>query len=196
EKGEVTNNLEIWWDAIEDKIEFIRGRNVGCYLKVDPSEEQYYEEFGRADAGYVMRSSYDIRNFDGSAIECKVRSRDIIPVKYHNVRFTEFRVEIEPTVERNLFIRYLLDGRLSDLSAGELANFNQDLSGEARFLGFIRIKNQSQFSDAINPKISYSKGESIAFELYDLTADTEARVLGIGYDYIKKPAKKNKLVGA
>lgn len=192
EKGENVNKLEIWWDAFENKIDFVKGRNVSCYLVIDPTEEEVFYQFGRSDVNYTMWADRG-RNFDGAAIKWRLTTRDIVEKKGFNLRYTKFYPVIEPTAVRNVFFRYLLDGRLSDLSGN--ANFLQNISGEAKELGFIRIRNQSQFTDGIRPKINYSRGESIAFDMFGEEVDLVFSMLGIGFDYIIKNRKKGKLGG-
>lgn len=192
EKGLTYNNLEIWWDALEDKIDFVRGRNVSCYMQTDPTVENAYMQLGRSDTEKLMWADQG-RNFDGVGIETKLTTRDIVMIKGHNVRFRGFYPSIEPTAQRTMFFRYLLDGRLSDLDGD--ANWLQDLSGEAKLLGVIRIANQAQFLDRLRPQINYAKGESIRFELFDSSLNLEFTMLGMGVSYTDKGIKKGKKVG-
>ena len=192
ENGYTYNNLEVWWDALEDKIDFVRGRNVGSYLKIDPTRESIYYQYGRSDFGYVMWANRGY-NFDGVAIRKRLISNDIVISKGDNVRFTEFFPVIEPTGVRNLLLRYVLDGRISDLD--DTAKWTQDLSGEAKFLGLIRINNQNQMTERVKPKINYSRGESISFEIFDNSLDLEFSLLGIGISYTVKKSKKGKKIG-
>ena len=181
EKGETENKIEIWYDALEDKCEFVRGRNVAYYLEIDSSREVGYQQFGRSDSNYIMWAERGL-NFDGSAIQVRLLSRDITPKKFEEVRFTDFYLDLEPTGERDMFFRYLLDGRLSDLD--EKANDYFSLEGEAKFLGLIRIANQKQKWLRIQPKIKYSRGTSIALEITDATIDLDFSLLSMGINFI------------
>ncbi len=193
ETGEIDNKIEVWYDTIEGKIDFVRSRNVGCYMSADPTIEETYLQIGSSNRGYILQVGRG-KLFDGNAITTRLATRDITVKKGHNVRFTAFYPEFEPVGDRNIIFNYLLDGRLSDLSGN--ANFTQNLSGEVKKLGQISIKNQSQFIDRIRPKINYAKGASIAFYIQDLTGNLEPNFIGMGIDYIDKGQKKSKRVGA
>jgi len=194
EKGQTEPNMEIWWDSLENKIDIVRGRNISCYLDIDPAEENDYLQSGRSDIGMIMNCDRGY-NFDGTAITVKLRTRDIPIAKGVNVRLLAFYPEITPTGNRNIVINYLLDGRLSN-SSGADAFWTQNLRGEVNTLGTISIGNQNQFTDRVRPKINYARGESIAFRIEDTTVDLRADFRGIGIDFIKKHERKGKLVGA
>ena len=193
EKGETEPKMEIWWDSLESKIDVVRGRNVSCYLEIDPAEENDYLQTGRSDTGSIMNTDRGY-NFDGSAIISKLRTRDITPKKGEMVRFTAFYPEISPTGNRDIGIAYLLDGRSSNPS-GANANWAQNLRGETITLGSISVGNQAQFTDRVQPKINYAKGESIAFYIEDSTLDLRADLSGIRMDFVSKGKSKGKAVG-
>ena len=192
EVGEVNNTLEVWWDALENKCEFVRGRNVASYLYVDPTVETPYQQFGRSDINMVMWSDRGY-NFDGHAIASKLWTKDITVKKGKNVRFLAFYPELESQGARTISIKYFLDGRLGDTTGN--AAWSQSLEGEYRSLGFIRIKNQSQFTDVIRPKINYAKGQSIAFYINYQEVDGRCDFKGMGIDYALKEGKSVKTVG-
>ena len=194
EKGEIEPKVEVWWDAFEDKMEIVRGRNVSCYLDIDAAEEEDYLQTGRSDIGSFMHTERGY-NFDGAAIITKLRTRDIVVKKGHNVRFLAFYPEIQPTGNRNIVIRYLLDSRLSN-PIGADAHFEQNLQGEVKVLGFISIGNQSAFTGRVRPKIDYARGESITFEIEDSTLNARKYLQGIGIDFLQKEKSKGALVGA
>ena len=191
--GATYNNFEVWYDAIEDKIDFVVGRNVSCYMTADTTAEINYSLIGRSDKNTICYANRGI-NFSGNPIELKLTSKDIILNKGDRARVDDIFVLFEPSGERSVFIRYLLDGRLSDIS--NTAQFYQDLSGDAATLGFIRINNQSQAMERIKPRIDYSCGISMALELYDNNIDTECSILGIGFNITNKGKIKSKKVGA
>ena len=194
ETGEAEPNIEIWWDAFEDKIEVVRGRHVSCYMKTDPTVEQEYVQFGQSNANTIMQDNRG-SDFNGAAIRTRLRSRDIVVKKGHNVRFLAFYPQFMPTGNRNIEIRYLLDGRSSNPS-GANAIFTQNLRGEVITLGSIGIPNQSQAMGRIRPKINYARGESIAFEIIEETLGLNADLIGIGIDFIAKFKSKGVTIGA
>ncbi len=193
ERGETENNLEFWWDALGGSARWVRDRDVSFYMSSNPTVEEPFLWIGSSSSNFVLRHAPGERTFNGSKIPIYLLTKDVTISKGRNVRITEIFPEIRCTGENDLFIRYLLDGRLSDL-VGK-ADFNQDLSGEVMLLGLIRVRNQSGVMDRVLPKIKYSKGVSIAFEIR-MSVDFEVELLGIGVNYIDKGDIKGKKVGA
>lgn len=193
EKAQTTNNLEVWWDAFENKIDFVRGRNVSMYMQTDPNIEQKFMLLGRSDTPKVMRADEGY-NWDTTPIPVRLRTRDVTPEPNRNVRFTGFYPKISPTGTRTISFQYMLDGRESNLS--QTVKFTQRLEGELKILGQINIRNQNVFQDRIRPLINYAKGKSIAFVLIDTTADLTMELRSIGVEYIDKFGKKSKKIGA
>ncbi len=341
-KGDTYNTLEYWYDALEDKIDMVEGRNISCYVHTDPTVENRVTWVGKSDKMELQREGG--RNFDEKAPAILLRTTELPIGKIgENARISNIYPKYECTGERNMFFRYLLDSRLSDgertteiinlgydedgastdsitwtngtigtfftmvdtayintlfarcyiqfsglanaiiysynaglpgtvlaksnvktvsgtmsweqfifpsslklekgtkyglaiqLDTGpnmfcsydlataeswttnntgtniaetdrqfsiyvpytresvtEVANFTQDLSGEAKALGFVRIANQKQTTDRIKPRIKYARGETITFEVVDHTKDMELKLLGIGYDIIQKGRIKGK----
>ena len=192
ENGQAFNNMEVWYDTLSDdhNIDFIRGRNVSCYLRVDRTKEEGYQQFGRSDVNKIMWAGRG-RRFDSVSIRTRLFTRDITPQEGLNVRFKYFYPEFEPTGDRNINISYILDGRL-----GTENYWTQNLYGESFLIGLMPISNQNQFTDRALPKIDYARGQSIAFYISDETQDMDTSFLGIGIEFIGKKMKKGKAVGA
>jgi len=188
------NNLEIWWDAFENKIDIVRSRNVSYYMSTDSTIENEYMEMGKSDSNTIVRDNRGA-NFNGVAIPSRVRSRDLVLKKGWNVRFDAFYLEFMPTGIRNINILYILDGRSSN-PTGSGADWTELLRGETKTLGMIEIKNQAQASGRVKPKIKYSRGESIAFEIIEETLDLKADLVGIGVDFTVKQKSKGTKIGA
>ncbi len=194
ENGDVEPKTEIWWDAFENKIDIVKGRNVSCYMKTDPTRETSYLQTGRSDVNRIMDTERTYA-FDSVAIVTRLRTRNFTVRKGENVRFTNFYPEFEPIGDHNITFTYLLNSRLSQPGANRNIA-TQNLKGEVIGLSFIEIKNQNSFTGRFQPKINYARGESIAFEMEDSTLDLEIRLLGIGIDFIRKTKVKGKKVGA
>lgn len=211
-RGEAQNKLEFWWDAFENKIDFIVGRNVSAYSISDPNVEDSFMMLCRSDINYMMWADREV-DFDGVAIVTKLRTRDITIKKGRNVRFTAFYPEIIPTqglAESELVIfKYLLDGQLVDPSsaAGTSVDptWGQDLIGVRYELGAIKISNQAQAMYRVRPKINWARGQSIAFDMEEkilygaITGEDRGirfTLIGIGIDFILKEKVKGRLVGA
>lgn len=118
ETGASRNNYEIVYDAVEDKIDFIRNRNVSCYCQYNGAFEEDELLLGASEGDTDKRT---IRwanrgyNFDGVGIRHRLRTRDIYFSKGQRARISAFYPELEPRGNSDIAIRYLLDGRLSDL---------------------------------------------------------------------------------
>ena len=194
ENGQVEPNVEVWWDAFENKIDIIRGRHVACYMKTDPTVEDEYIQMGLSSANTIVQDDRG-SDFNGSAISTRLRTRDLVVKKGFNVRFLAFYPQFQPTGDRNITIRYLLDGRLSNPD-GAYANWDENLQGEVHTLGTINITNQAQFTGRVRPKINYARGESIAFEIIEETLGLKADFVGMGIDFITKTKSKGATVGA
>jgi hypothetical protein len=192
ETGKTECNLEFWYDTLEDKIEFIRDRNVSCYLQSDPTIELPFKLIGKSDINHISTADYGY-NFDGQPIVYQFKTKSYSPRPGDNVRFDEFVPKITAKGIKQILFRYLLDTRISDLD--DIAKFWEQLDGEVKFLGLIRIVNQQVFTDNIKPKIKYSKGESISFEIYGRETDLVFGMQGIGVSYTKKGSKMGKKVG-
>ena len=194
ENAETEPNLEIWWDALEEKINVVRGRHVSCYMKIDPTVEVEFIQMGQSNANKIVQEGIT-NDFDGTAISTRLRTRDITPKKGFNIRFLAFYPEFEPSGNRDIIFRYILDGRLSN-PTGANAEWSQNLRGEVKTLGMISITNQNQFTGRVRPKINYARGESIAFEVIDSTVGLDCNFLGIGIDYVAKHKSKGATIGA
>jgi len=192
--AETEPNIEVWWDAFENKIDIVVGRNVSCYLKYDPTIETEIMQMGRSDQNTIVEDNRGF-DYDGSAIVTKIRTRDLTIKKGFNLRYTAFYFQFQPTGIRTVIVRYLLDGRLSNPS-GANAHWSQSLRGERKTLGMIEIKNQEQATGRVRPKINYSRGESIAFEITEQVKGQQSNLQGIGVDYVSKHKSKGITIGA
>lgn len=117
ETGESRNNLEIVYDAVEDKLDFIRGRNVSCYCQYNGAFEEDELLLGASEGDsnkWTIRYANRGYNFDGVGIRHRLRSRDIYFSKGQRARISAFYPELEPRGNSDIAIRYLLDGRLSE----------------------------------------------------------------------------------
>ena len=191
--GDTEPNVEVWWDAFEDKLHIVKGRQITCYMRTDPTIEEEYLQFGQST---LQISQEGIGNdFNSSAIATRLRSRDLTPKKGINVRFSAFYPEFMPTGNRNIIIRYLLDGRSSNPTDAN-AHWEQNLRGEIKSVTALSISNQAQFTGRVRPKINYARGESVAFEIVESTVGLKCDFLGIGIEYIAKFASKKATIGA
>lgn len=194
EDGETEPNLEVWWDALKPRTDIVRGRNVSCFAKSDPTREDEFLLLGRSDVNKVMYADRGF-NFGGLGIAVRFITRSIFVKKGHNVRFLAFYPEIEQTGNTNITIQYLLDTRNSNLDVDSV-NWTQNLRGDTITLGEIKIPNQTNFTDRIRPKIKFSRGESIAFRIEDTTIGAKLNMVGMGIDFATKSKSKGATIGA
>ena len=187
------NNLEAWWCSLEEKIDFVRGRNVAAYLYVDPTKEKTYHKFCSSSSNTIMWGELGL-NFGNLAIVSKLWTRDILIKKGRNVRISAIYPVIDPTGNTNIIFAYLLDGRMSGLDAN--ARWTQNFQGEVITLGTVTFKLQNEVTYRVRPKINYSRGTSITFYVEDSTKDAEFNLQGIGLDVIDKFKKKGRGIGA
>lgn len=125
ETGESRNNLEIVYDAVEDKLDFIRGRNVSCYCQYNGAFEEDELLLGASEGDsnkWTIRYANRGYNFDGVGIRHRLRSRDIYFNKGQRARISAFYPELEPRGNSDIAVRYLLDGRLSSNPQSILGN--------------------------------------------------------------------------
>ena len=193
QKGDSEPNVEVWWDAFENKCDIVKGRHVACSMKTDPNTENQYVQLGMSNKNTITQD-YREALFNGDTIATRLRTRDITPKSGQNGRFLAFYPKFSPTGNRDIIIRYLLDGRLSNPT--DTAHFTHNLRGETTTLGFIEITNQGQFTGRYRPKIKCSRGESVAFEIIEATASLKADFLGMGIDFLAKFKSKGSKVGA
>jgi hypothetical protein len=179
ETGDTGNKLEIWWDAIENRIDFVRGRNVSCYLDIDPSREPIYQQTGRSDDNFVMWCERGL-NFDGRPIKLRLRTRNVLPKseELRICRLNWFYFSFEPTGKRNMFVRYLLDDMISN-TAGSDTSYLLNLQGGFLSVGMININNDYHHWVRTRPLIAGSLGHSVAFDIYDDTLNMDFSFIGI-----------------
>ena len=187
EKGSTYPNLEWWWDSLEDRGDFVRGRNVACYLETESTVEEVFRQIGKSNEAKILNCVGTA--FDTEPIRSKLWTKDITIKKGHNVRFRSFYLDIEPiSATMRIDVNYLLDGRIGNDVA---TSWTQALQGETWDLGQIHIANQSQVIHKTQPKIDYARGQSIAFYIDDAKPDTYITIKGMRIDYITKHRKKD-----
>ena len=191
ETGDVDNKLEWWWDALENKSTFVRGRNVAYYMQTDPTIELSFFQFCSSTKKVLCWAERGF-NFDNEAIQIKLWTKNIVLYKNHNVRIQAFYPDFEAVGARSIDIQYLLDSRLSPTTP---TKWSQDLQGETFDLGAIPINNQSDVEDRIRPKIGYSRGSSITFVIDDETFNARFTLKGIGIEFIDRGKIRGRGVG-
>ena len=94
EIDKIAPNLEYWWDAYEDRIDFIKGRGVTAYAKGDPNID--LQTLYIASDKYIMYENAGF-NFNESPIPVQWRTRNIVFSKGRNVRIVNFYPQVQAT---------------------------------------------------------------------------------------------------
>ena len=194
--GSTYNSDEILFNTLDPassgqpKWGHIRGTRVACYSVWDRQGDKNELVTGRSDIGCLM---YHNRtdNFDGSAIETKVLTRDILLSPYRNARIKEYHILGAPEGDYNVQFKTYLNGR-TDYPTNDPLN----LKGETVSLGLINISTQVRMNDRIIPDIDYSRGQSVAFEIYDNTANRAMEIYSITSVLRTKERLTSQIVGS
>ena len=126
-------------------------------------------------------------NFDGSAIETKFRTAEIVASEDQVVRFTGFQIKGTPgSYDNTMTFRYWLDGRDSQYGQGDL-----DMGGERRTLGTIEVQMQDLTNVRVQPLTNYSRGTSISFSIEDNHTDTFLEFGSIAFNAIPRYPIRN-----
>ena len=172
------------------KWSLIRGSNVVSYSTWNQQGDSGELVTGRSDTGKLM---YHDRgwNWDSTnPIETIVRTAEITADEEFVVRFKGFFVKGKPGGHTlNSLFRYFLNGRYSLRGESSL-----NMKGETRLMGEIPISQASLFNDRINPLSGYSRGNSIAFEIYDQNNGRKMEVYSIAFRASKRYRIRNSYV--
>jgi hypothetical protein len=191
ETGYHRNGLEYWYDTVEERDTYVRGRDVACYMQTDPSVELPFQMVGRTTKHtlcYVNRG----KDFDGTAIRRRLWTKDVILKKNYNCRILNVYIDMEATGPSNFDIYYILDGRRDPVRS-----FTQSTEGEYRDTQFpdIHILNQDHFTGRAQLRVNYAKGESISFYIDDSSQNADITIKGITIEFVIKELKKLSKVG-
>ena len=190
------NNCELVYPIFEPdsrglpKWSLIKGSNVWSYSVWDKYGDSELLT-GRSEIGKVMYHNRGL-NFDGSAatIETQVRTGEVVASEDMVVRFNGFIVKARPgSYNTRSTFRYFLNGRISDRGEDSL-----NLAGETRAVGLIHLQTQELLNDRIIPLTDYSRGNSIAFEIYDNNLDTELELYSIAFTASERYKIRNQYI--
>lgn len=174
----------------EPKWSMSKGAKILCYSVWNQQGDEDELVTGRADTGKLMYHNRT-NNFDGSAIETKFRTGDIIASEDKIVRFKGFFVKGRPGPrDRKITFRYYVDAR-----TGQAGEDNLDMSGETKTIGSLTISLQELFNNRLIPYHGKSIGNSISFEVYDNNQNTFLEFYSIMFSAIERYKIRNKLVG-
>ena len=161
-----------------------RGANISRYSVWNRFGDKNELVTGRSDLGCLMYHNRG-KNFDGKTIEVKLRSRSIVFAEGYNARISHYNITAKPVGDYAIDFRTYLNGRLADFSSNQ---FN--MKGEIIGRGLINFSNQVRMNDRIIPFLDKNRGNSIIYELYDNTLNTDFEI----YDITMFVRLKEKLI--
>uniref|UniRef100_A0A6M3KQC1 Uncharacterized protein n=1 Tax=viral metagenome TaxID=1070528 RepID=A0A6M3KQC1_9ZZZZ len=172
------------------KWSLIRGSNVSCYSRWTKYGDKNELVTGRSDMGKLMYHDRG-KDWDGTQIETKVRTGDIIASEDKRVEFKGFNISGKlGSHTLPITFRYYLDGRFPE-TAGVHGLIPE---GETRTIGVVKLQQSSMFNDRIVPYVSYSRGMSIAFEFEDKNLGTDVELYSVAFTAQTRGKKRNQKV--
>ena len=158
----------------------IKGSKVLSYSVWQKEGDRDELVTGRSNIGKIMYHSKDPYyarglNFDGEAIECKVRSKEVVASEDMVVRFKGFFIKAKPGSQiSTVTFNYYLDGR-----TGQPGTQEQGMAGELRDFGAMSFSRQVLLNDRIIPLNNKSRGTSISFEISDNNLNTSLELYSV-----------------
>lgn len=184
------NNCELVYNINDPSAEglpkwsLIKGSNVWSYSVWDNYNDQNELVTGRSDIGKIMYHNRG-HNWDTDKIETIIRTAEITASEDKVVRFSDIYVKGKPgSYNKQVTFRTFVNGRYSIRDEQLLS-----VRGETTDLGAIHIPTQALFNDRIQPFTEYSRGNSIACEIYENELDTDLEIYSIALN-AKKPQYK------
>jgi len=186
------NNAEIIYPITEPqpnglpKWSYIKGSNVLSYSVWAQQGDKNELVTGRSDIGKIVYHNRG-HDFDGNAIETKVRTAEIVGSDEHIMRFSGFYIKAKPSSATvSSTFRYYLNGREAERGEHSLS-----MKGETRTIGNVYIQKGNIFNDRINPFVGYSRGTSISFEVQDYANGTDLELYSITFNAQKRRKIRN-----
>ena len=167
-----------------------KGANINCYSIWNRQGDRNLLVTGRSDTGLLMRHGLS-DNWDNTAMELIMRTKEITPVVGYNSRFTDILLDGVPIGDKTVTFRYYLD-----TSTGPRGETEYDLLGAQQAYELIEIPTYLRFGERIVPVSDKSKGMGISCEIYDNQLDTKVTLYSIKILYIVREKKHaHQLVG-
>lgn len=171
------------------KWSLLKGTNVYSYTQMNKYSENNYLLTGRSDIGKVMYHNRG-HNFDNLPIETVMRTAEIVASDENVMVFGDFFIKGKPDSNSHpIDFRYFINGRTGDYASTPVIP-----KGETRTAGLITIQKSDLFNDRIVPEVLYRRGNSIAFEIYDNTLDTNLELYSIAFSATDRYKIRNQYV--
>jgi len=155
----------------------IRGTNVLSYSVWNQQGDNNELVTGRSDTGKLMYHGRS-QDFDGVVVEKQIRTGEIVGSPDSVCDFDNFVIKGKPaSANKYGKFRYYLNGRFSDR-----AEANIDMEGETRTVGGVKIQKSLLLNEVIHAFMSYGRGNSISFEIYDDQLATQYEMYSINFD--------------
>lgn len=158
------------------KWSYIEGTQVNCYSVWNQQGDRQELLTGRSDVGKIMYHNRG-HDFDGNAIDCQLRSGDIILSENMVCTIDEFHIRGETSNSvKTVNFRYYMDGRTS-----QYGNHPLSMKGEVRTMGSVLISKSILFNERIIPFDSENEGNSITLEFVDNQNGTDINLYSVAF---------------
>jgi len=193
DSADIGNNHEIIFPLDEfnsngqPKWSMTKGARISCYSNWNRQNDNEFVT-GRSDLGYLMYHNRGF-NWDDASIECILRTDDISPFPGSNCHFNSLFIRGERS-NGTVTIRTYLNTRHTGSASQDITDV-----GEQQTLGAISLSTQYNFNNYIPFLTGYDIGESMAFEVYDNTAQKSIVLEDLIIDYTRRDRVLNDLIG-
>lgn len=150
---------------------FSKGANISCYSTWNKQGDQNELVTGRSDAGYLMYH-YRGHNWDETAMEIRLRTKDKIYNEGYSTRFPYFIIDGNPVQDSSVTLNWYINSRITGATVGTKT---VPLDGEEVAIAAMHFTTQTRFNNVVKPLVLGSLGNSLALEIY-------ANTKGLGFD--------------
>ena len=185
-----SNNCELVYCITEPderglpKWSLIKGSNVWCYSVWDKYGDRELLT-GRSNIGKIMYNNRG-HKFDDVPIITQFRTAEVVASEDMTGRFTGFFIKGKPTAHTvTSTFQYFVNANISKRGESSIEMF-----GEYRTIGTIKLITQELFNNRIIPLTENSRGNSIAFGLYDQN-ETDLEIYSISFGFEEKYIIRN-----
>lgn len=168
------------------------GANIGCYSVWDRQGDKNELVTGRSDTGLLMYH-YRGHNWDNTAMEIRIRTKDKVYFEGRNCRFNYFIIDGSPQQDKTITLRWYLNSRLYGYT--KVGSNTTLLDGEEQTIAAMNFTTQARFNKRIVPSIVYAKSNSLSLEVEDSTLNADFELYSIIVDYEISHIIRTSLVG-
>ena len=167
-----------------------KGANISCYSRWDEQGEDTLVT-GRSDVGCLMYH-YRGHNWDTTPMEYQMRLADSVADEGMNVRVDDIWIDGDPQQTKECFLRLYLDARFED---SIYSDQEVSMDTETRQIAVMSFPITNMFKTWIKPLSAYSKGNSVAPEIYGKVDELNLVIRSIKIRYHIVDKVRSYLVG-